>query len=267
MVAAGALFTFDMIDYHTHAYRCRLPTGSMEDYVQRALELRLREIGFTDYIDPHFIDVFRPHYEEMCAVRSQTRNGITVRVGVEIDYVPGREDELRRALQPFAFDYVLGGIHFLDEWMIDHAIGTHCDRDEELADVYRRYYEAMQHGAHAGVFDVVAHFDLPGRFGLPAPPETRSIVLQTLDVIRDCGLAIEVSTAGLRTPIAEIGPSIEILQEIRRRHIPIVLSSDADEPSQVGYRFDQLLPLLKDLEFLHLASFQDRHLRPMSLGG
>lgn len=267
-----------MIDYHTHSYRCGHASGTVEEYVDRAVELGLKEIGLSDHFffyflprekrDPRWAMAeadFPAHYDEMCEVRGSMRDTINVRVGVEVDYVPGHGEDLSRALAPYEFDYILGGIHFLDGWMIDDAAEAERFDGADLVDIYRRYYQSMQQGVRERAFDVVAHFDLPKKFGSTAPEATRGIVAETLDCIRDHGVAIEVSTAGLRKPVREMYPAVDVLREIRARHIPIVLSSDAHDPSEVGHAFDQALELLMDLEFLHLASFEQRRSRPIPI--
>lgn len=251
-----ALSGSSMIDYHTHAHRGR-PAAAVSEYLDRAAHIGLREIGLTDHLSLWSSPYFTRRHRELCEARDQATDSVVVRVAVEVDYVPGREDQLRRALADFDFDYVTATVRFGDEWRLD--AGT-----DQLASRIREYYESMQAGAASGVFDIVAHFDLAGQLGLAPMPELRPLIGRTLDALRDSGVAIEVSTAGLRNRAGSITPSVELLRDIRARHIPIVLSSGAHAPEEVGYGFPGALALLRDLGFVHLASFAGRKFRPMS---
>jgi histidinol-phosphatase (PHP family) len=228
------------------------------EFVQRAAALRLREIGITDDLSHWASPYFETRYREIRELRERGGGGVEVRVAVEVEYVPGREDELRRTLQRFDFDYVVATVHFSDQWLIEQ-------RSSVVREHLRGYYLGMQRGARAGVFDIVANFDLPDQMGMVISPEIRSLMSETLNVLRDSGVAIEVSTAGMRNEGGAIRPSVELLREIRQRHIPIVLSSGAQEPSELGFGFDEAMATLKDLGFHHVASFSGRRSRPISM--
>ena len=48
------------------------------------------------------------------AVIEARARGLPVKLGLEVDYVPGREDETRAILAPYPVDYLLGSVHFID---------------------------------------------------------------------------------------------------------------------------------------------------------
>lgn len=110
-------------DYHTHSGRRGHAAGATREYIDRAIELGLDEIGLTDYLWPYFLEGAHPepgyamseaeylkHYEENdCSARSVPRAD-SVRIAVEADFIEGRESELAAILDRFEFDYVLGSV-------------------------------------------------------------------------------------------------------------------------------------------------------------
>lgn len=256
-------------DYHTHTYRCGHAEGTMIEYIEAAIAKGIDDIGLTDHLwlyfeppasrNPEYAmaeSEFDHHYAEMLDARERYRDRINVRVSVEADYIEGREDELRSILSRYDFDFVLGSVHFMDGWVIDAPEYAHRYREERVAEIYRRYFAKLQKAIRTGCFDLLAHFDLPKKFGFLPEEDLSELVSETLDVVREHGLAMEVSTAGLRKPIGEIYPAPRILGEMRRRGIPISLSSDCHHPSEVGYGFDELVPKLQAEGFHKLAVFE-----------
>jgi histidinol-phosphatase (PHP family) len=204
---------------------------------------------------------FDAHYAEMVALRDEYRGRIAVRVSVEADYIEGREDDLARILRRYDFDYVLGSVHFMDGWLMDHPDFAHRFREERVAEIYRRYYRKLGNAVRLGLFDLLAHFDLPKKFGDLPEDDVADAVGETLDLVREHDLAIELSSAGLRKPIGESYPSDAILREMHRRKIPIAFSSDAHAPEEVGAHYDQLLAAAARAGYAETVTFEGRQRR------
>jgi histidinol-phosphatase (PHP family) len=211
-------------------------------------------------------DQYERHYEEMLETRERYRGRIAVRVSVEADYIEGREDDLVRILSRFDFDYVLLGVHFMDDWLIDDPDQAHRYKEQSVAAVYREYYRRMRKAAQLGVANLISHFDLPKKFGDLPEEDIADAVRETLDVVAESGTAIEISSAGLRKGIGEIYPSDAILREIKRREIPIALSSDAHEPADVGFGYGRLLKAAHEAGLRKTATFENRTMRFADLG-
>ena len=124
----------------------------------------------------------------------------------------------------------------------------------------------MQRLVKLGVADLLAHLDLPKKFGFLPEEDVNDIVSETLDVIADAGVAVEVSTGGLRKPIAEIYPSEAILRAMKARNIPIALSSDAHAPDEIGAHYDQSVALVRSAGYAELMTFQGRRAAPAPIG-
>lgn len=255
-------------DYHTHTYLCGHASGTLPAYVEIALDRGVDEIALTDHLflyyeDPRDRDPslamreeqYADHYDAMKLVQCQYRGRINVRVSVEADWVSGAEDRLREILARYDFDFVLGGVHAIDGWLID-APGdlAHFER-MPLEEIYRRYFEEIRLAAESGLFDVIAHIDLPKKFGHRPPERVRPFILETLDCVKESGCAVEVSSVGYRDPVRECYPSPWIVGAMREREIPIVLSSDAHAPAEVAYDFDRLVPMLLDSGYRSIVTF------------
>ena len=116
-----------MIDYHIHTKLCGHATGEMEQYVERAIEIGLSEIGFSDHLP--FVDSERtgfamslsqlPLYVQKVDELREKYPTITIRLGIEVDYFPHLEKEIEELLAQYPFDYVYGSVHFLDDWVFD----------------------------------------------------------------------------------------------------------------------------------------------------
>jgi len=266
-------------DYHTHTFRCGHAVGTMRDYVDAAMRAGVTDIGLTDHLWLYFAptaerdsrwamaeDQFDAHYAEMLEVREEYRGRIDVRVSVEADYVAGHEDELLAILRRYEFDYVLGSVHFMDGWLIDDPEQAHRYREERVAEIYRRYFANIRSAIRLGCFDVLAHFDLPKKFGFLPEEDLTAVVTETLDLAKAMDVAIEVSTGGLRKPVAEIYPAPSILRAMRSRDIPIVLSSDSHAPEEVAFAFDRSIAFVREHGYDELVVFEGRERRAVPLG-
>jgi histidinol-phosphatase (PHP family) len=268
-----------LTDYHTHTYRCGHAVGTMREYIEAAIARGIDEIGLTDHLWLYFEELskrnpeyampeedYPGHYAEMLALRDEFRGRIEVRVSVEADYIEGREKELLAILGRFDFDYVLGSVHFMDGWLMDHADFAHRFREERVAEIYRRYYDRLRKAIRLGCFDLLAHFDLPKKFGFLPEEDLSAVVAETLDAVAENNVAIEISSAGLRKPIGEIYPARAILREMRRRDIPVSFSSDAHAPEEIGAGYDRLIEMARSEGYDRLAVFEARHRRSGPLG-
>ena len=75
---------------------------------------------------------------------------------------------------------------------------------------------------------------------VPRPEgDLRRFYERAMDGIAESDVAIEVSTAGLRKPVAEIYPAAGFLELCLEAGRPVALSSDAHVPDQLGYEYER----------------------------
>ena len=175
------------------------------------------------------------------------REETDLRLGIEADFLPGREDRLANLLDGRPWDYVVGSLHFLS----DEAVDLHAYPDWESWDIWRshdpekvwtRYFETLGEAARSGLFDILAHPDLVKVWGerVPRPEgDLRRFYERAMDGIAESDVAIEVSTAGLRKPVAEIYPAAGFLELCLEAGRPVALSSDAHVPEQLGHEYER----------------------------
>ncbi|HSD77939.1 MAG TPA: histidinol-phosphatase [Solirubrobacteraceae bacterium] len=249
-----------------------LTAANAERYRAVASERGIDELGvsehvyrFTQALDvwrhPLWVAGARDDLDAYCAfVREET----DLRLGIEADYVPGAEDRLGELLAARDWDYVVGSVHFLGDLAVDHpeydvwAPGSSPDR------VWRRYFERLGEAARTGMFDILAHPDLVKVWGPQRPrPERdpRFYYELALDGIAESGIAVEVSTAGLRKPAGELYPAPAFLEMVLEAGSPVALSSDAHVPGDLGAGYEQALELLGGLGVRELAVFDHRSRR------
>ncbi len=192
-----------------------------------------------------------------------------LRLGIEADFVAGREDQMANLLDGRPWDFVVGAVHFLRDASLDTEdfsvwkTGVSADR------VWRRYFETIAEAARSGLYDVMAHPDLVKVWGAEAPrPEgdLRRFYEPAVEAFAEAGVAVEVSTAGLRKPVGEIYPAPGLLEMVVDAGCPIALSSDAHHPQQLAHRYDDALQALDAAGVRELAVFENRERRMEPLG-
>jgi histidinol-phosphatase (PHP family) len=246
---------------------------SVEPFVEAAQNAGVDEIGFTEHIY-YFKQTNAlwsvPYHSERCvydieryvqAVVEARGQGLPVKLGLEVDYVPGREEETRRLLRPYPWDYLLGSIHYVD--------GLGVDAEPRMIDqvgveeAWRRYFDTLAGAAGSGLFDSLSHPDLVKIFG--ARPEAFDYG-PVVDAIAGSGVAVEVSTAGLHKPVRELYPHPAFLAACRERGVPVTLGSDAHSPDVVGRDFDLARELLRSAGYETLTVFEQRGARQEPIG-
>ena len=266
-----------IVDYHMHlrngSGEIAHETSAIDPFVESAREVGVDEIGFTEHI--YYFKQTRslwtvPYHTERCvydldayvsAVVTARGRGLPVKLGLEVDYVPGREDETRELLAPYPWDYLLGSLHYIgslgidDEPRLVDAVG--------VEDAWRLYFETLAAAARSGLFDSLSHPDLIKIFGARAASFDYGPVVAA---IADSGVAVEVSTAGLHKPVHELYPHPEFLAACRALDIPVTLASDAHTPDVVGRDFDRALELLRSAGYDTVTVFEQRRARQEQLG-
>ncbi len=288
-----------MLDYHLHLWphgqRATQPTvEELAAYCQKATAAGITEIAVTEHLfrftqadaplagcwedDPNPAlrrqaeAYWREHNSADLDVYMEVAGeakaaGLPIVVGLEVDYYPGRMDRVRSLLDGYPFDVLLGSVHWIGAWLFDviesSVVQAEWDhRGVEAA--WRAYTEALEELAGSGAVDVLAHPDLckvaGHRPGVPDEFHDR-----IAEAARSAGLAAEVSSAGWRKPCAEAYPAPPLLARFRHLGVPVTTASDAHNLQDVGFRTDDLRPLLEGAGYTELASFRSRRRQAVPL--
>ena len=193
-----------------------------------------------------------------------------LRVGIEADYVAGAEDRTAAVLEAREFDYVIGSVHFIGEGSVDQDRWDVWELERGDPDrVWQRYFEHLAEAAASGLFDVIAHPDLVKVWGAARPGparDPRHYYEPAVEAIVAAGVAVEISTAGLRKPANELYPGPALARMLVEAEVPFALSSDAHLPEQVGYEYDRAVQFLAEIGVAEIATFAGRRRRMEPLG-
>jgi histidinol-phosphatase (PHP family) len=247
-------------------------------YRETATERGIAELGvsehiyrFTQALEIWDHELWRANaLDDLDAYCGFVADRTDLRLGIEADFIPGREDRTAALLESRDFDYVVGSIHFLGDGALDYDKYDVWTRADSADKVWRTYFTWLGEAAASGLFDILAHPDLVKHWGRERPwPEKdlRYYYEIAMEQIAESGVAIEVSTAGLRKPVGEIYPAEAFLRMCVEAGNPIALSSDAHVPDHLGYGYDQALELLARVGVTELAVFEGRHVRREPIGG
>jgi histidinol-phosphatase (PHP family) len=275
-----------LTDYHLHlrpdregtAAETYFTAANAERYREVAAERGIAELGVSEHVYRFSaaLDVWEhplwQHWarDDLDAYASFVREETDLRLGIEADFVPGREDRMANLLDAHEWDYVVGSVHFLGEFAVDIDDETDVWRHETSPDrIWRRYFDTLAQAAITGIYDVMAHPDLVkvwGR-GRPAPDrDPRFFYEPAVEAMAEAGVAMEMSTAGLRKPTGELYPSRPLLEMAADAGIPIALSSDAHLPEDVGRDYDAAVKELEAVGVRELCVFERRQRRLEPIG-
>jgi len=275
-----------LTDYHVHLRLDSEDTpasrfftaANAERYREKATERGITELGVAEHVHRFTaaLDVWQHPWwrswatDDLDAYVGFVREETDLRLGIEADYVRGTEDRMGNLLDAHEWDYVLGSVHFLGEFAVDFDDETDIWRHENNAErVWKRYFEAIAESAQTGLFDVITHPDLVKSWGSARPQPTkdpRFYYEPAIEAMLDAGVAMEVSTAGLRKPVGEIYPARAMLEMAVDAGIPIALSSDAHRPEHLAYGYEEAVKLLEDCGVNEIAVFEKRARRMEPLG-
>jgi histidinol-phosphatase (PHP family) len=204
--------------------------------------------------------------EYVRVVEDAKSRGLPVLLGIEMDWITGRGDELRRLLAPYDWDIVLGSVHWVGAWGIDSA--TVINQTEwairDTDEAFAAYASLLREVAASGLCDVLAHPDLPKLFG-HRPSSFTPLHDAIIGSAAGAELAIELSSAGWNKPVAEQYPAVGVLERARASELAITLASDAHTPDRVGERFDDLAAMARRAGYQEFVSYEARRARAHAL--
>ena len=269
-----------LTDYHLHLRtdeRENTPErfftpANVERYREAAEARGIAELGVAEHIyrftaaleiwqHPFWREFTHDDIDDYCGfVREET----DLKLGIEMDFIPGREDRIANVLEAREWDYVVGSVHFLRDHSIDTEDYSIWGAGESAEKIWRRYFETVAESARSGLYDIIGHPDLVKVWGKVAPRpdgDLRRYYEPAVEAFLDADVAVELSTAGWRKPVAEQYPAVPFLEMLVDAGCPIALSSDAHQPDQVGFEYERAVELLESVGVREIAVFEGRERR------
>ncbi|MEY2466600.1 MAG: histidinol-phosphatase family [Verrucomicrobiota bacterium] len=247
-------------DLHMHTPLCRHATGEPVDYAKRALELGFEEIGFSDHspMRQDDFDNWRMRFDQLEEYVEKVRKAqrdfpqLTIRLALEVDYLPGHEEWIRELAARQPWDYFIGSVHYIsDSWAIDDPTKLSEWKNRDSFEVWSVYFELLTQAAATGLFEIIGHADLPKKFGHRPTQDCTPLYEKFLTAAKKHNCALDVNTAGLRKDCQEIYPSREILQLAFQKGVPITFGSDAHASEEVGMNFAEAIQLARSVGYTH----------------
>ena len=254
-------------DYHMHTPLCRHAVGEPTEYAARAVALGLEEIGFTDH-SPMRRDDFDnwrmradqlDEYVEKVRRAQREHPSLLIRLGLEVDFLPGHEAWIRELAARHPWDYFIGAVHYVsDSWDVDNPEKLSQWKERDAFEVWSIYFERLTMAAESGLFEIIAHADLPKKFGFIPQRDCTPLFEKFLSAAKQADVAVELNTAGLRKDCKEIYPSPKILQLAHQLGVPITFGSDAHAPGEVGMDLAQAVELARSVGYSQRCRFAQR---------
>ncbi len=260
-------------DYHVHmAETGDLDVDYLRTYIAKAKEEGIEELGISEHA--YFFEETRPilsnpwvenrrtltfdTYQKMFDEAKEAH--LPIKMGIEMDYMPGKEKEMKAFIDSHPFDYVIGSVHWIDEWGIDLATFREEYEKRDLKKVYEQYFDRVVTLGESGLFDFMGHIDVIKVFGYR--PDDREFLRQqykrAAKALASTNTCIEISTAGLRKPVGEMYPDPELLKICKEEGIGIVLCSDAHKPDHLGHRYSEAIELARSAGYDEVHVFTNR---------
>jgi histidinol-phosphatase (PHP family) len=261
-------------DYHMHTPLCRHARGEPTEYAAQAVTLGLTEIGFSDHspMRRDDFDNWRMRLDQLDDYVAKVRLAqtdhpqLTIRLALEVDYLPGHEDWIRELAARHPWDYFIGSVHYVsDTWDIDNPAKLSEWQNRDAFEVWSLYFERLTRAAASGLFEIIGHADLPKKFGHRPTRDCTPLYERFLEAAKRHDCAIELNTAGLRKECREIYPSPDLLQIAFRKGVPITFGSDAHAPEEVGMNFAEARQLAMKTGYQECCRFSGRQRRMAAL--
>lgn len=233
------------------------------DYFQRYIDLESPEIGrrqaeWLDLVMVRSLDQFIDFINSQKA--KWLSYGIELKLGIEADYFIGGEAELQKLLQEYAFDYVIGSVHFYEGWGFDNPELQEKFKTFDLLELYQNHFETVKSAIKSGCFDMIAHLDNVKVFNFrPEEGKLQPLYEDVAACLKANDLATEINPGLLyRYPVQEMCPSDSFLDTLVKHNVPFTMSSDSHYPHQIGIFGKQIKDMLNERGVKEVATFSNR---------
>lgn len=252
-----------LVDLHNHTKLCNHADGEIDEYIEKAIEKGIKYFGFSDHAPMDFDPKYRMTFEQMqeyevtvLQAKELYKDKIEILLGYEVDFL---ENHMDKRVLDAKVDYLIGSVHFLDGWGFDNPEFIGRYEQKNIDDIWSEYFSYIQKMADSALFDIVGHLDLIKVFKfLPKNLAIVDLSQEALYAIKQADMSLEINMAGLRKPIKEPYPSLDLLREAKKLGIDITFGSDAHSPSQVGLYANEIVSMARSIGYDRCVIYKDR---------
>ena len=210
------------------------------------------------------------YFEEIMELKKIYAGKITIRIGLEVDYIEGAEHLAQLIISKLPFDFILGSIHCLPTLGWYHI--THYTKvDPEK--VYAWYFSAANAAISSGLFQSLAHLDFIWRY-IKYPQSQQDdlteLLTNTVSIAASSGTDIEINANGYVWSRAhyttDFDPFSLMLDIVKKCNASITIGSDAHTPQLVAKCFPEILALLKNKGITHCSIYNQKKKQSVFLG-
>ena len=267
---------------HTHSVYSDGKSQPRE-IVEEAVRQGLTTLGFSEHSPLPFDNNFSvksadmPRYvAEIAQLKAEFKDKIDIYCGLEADYITGVSEPFAVTKEKYHLDYLIGGVHLVGQsanpdeiWFIDgpkweiYDEGLQRFFDGDIHRAVRRFYEQTNEMIEREPFDIIAHFDKikmhnRDRYFHEDEPWYRAMAFETLDLIRQKGLVMEVNVRGLyKKRYNGFYPSPWLMEEACKMGVPAIISADAHHFSELTLEFAAAEEALKQTGYRSVVNFKD----------
>lgn len=247
------------VNYHTHSRFCD-GKGEPREYVEYAIGHGFSHLGFSGHSPvpfPNDYAIQPEHLQEYCdeirSLKSEYARRIDIRLGMEIDYIPGLSEDFGKLIDECGLEYCIGSVHFVsnpegdpnDLWFIDGPSRDiyddgierifHGDVRKAVTAFFHQNNEMIERNRPA----VIGHFDKivmhnHDRFFTRDEPWFLNLVYETAELISEKGIICEINTRGIyKKRSDDYFPSRKAILRLKELGVPVLVSSDAHEPANL----------------------------------
>lgn len=249
-------------DYHIHTTFSD-GKAAPEEYIAPAIDAGISELGFSEHLSLFNEDqdwVMNPanvgKYLEYIDNLKKETNNIIIRTGLEVDYIEGKEEEIRSFLDRFDLDYRIGSVHYMGESTVDEGPGFYEGKSFDT--LFESYFSKVKLAVSSGIFDIIGHCDLIRIFGYRPAFDPEPLYRELAKTMKKHDMVFEINTNGRNRPVADFYPDRRFLRIFSEEKVAVCVNSDAHMPARVGQYFDEAYQLLKSNGFKEMVIFSRR---------
>ncbi len=253
------------------------------EMVEEAIRQGFCALGFSEHSPLPFDNDFSvkqddmPRYvEEIHQLKNEFRDRIDLYCALEADYITGTSEPFAITKEKYQLDYVIGGVHLVGQsanpdeiWFIDgpkwevYDAGLQRFFNGDIRRAVRRFYEQSNEMIEHEQFDIVAHFDkikMHNRDRYFSEDEAwyRKLALETLDLIHQKGLVMEINTRGIyKKRYNGFYPSPWLMEAACKMGVPVLVSADAHRYEEISLEFDAAEKALRNAGYRSVVQWNN----------